>query len=251
MHDDTLPAPLGDAGDGMDEFRVTAPAEVLALLRRLLEGGCDLVLSAPGGVHLRSSLWTVDADRGWLSLAADLGDPQLERLIDAGEATAVGYLDSVKLQFELGPLLLVRGAAAATLQSRMPGRLFRFQRRQGFRVRTPRAGAVVALLRHPAMPEMALTLRVIDLSIGGCALFLPDDVPPLAPGTRLQGVRIELDGATHFAATLELRHVTSLHADSGGVRLGCALHDLGSDALRALQRYIDLTQKRRRLLALG
>ena len=35
------------------------------------------------------------------------------------------------------------------------------------------------------MPEMALTLRVLDLSLGGCALWCPADVPPLQPGTRL------------------------------------------------------------------
>jgi hypothetical protein len=38
---------------------------------------------------------------------------------------------------------------------------------------------------------------------------------------------------------------------SGGVRLGCSLHDLDAGAQRSLQRYIDVTQKRRRILALG
>jgi c-di-GMP-binding flagellar brake protein YcgR len=100
------------------------------------------------------------------------------------------------------------------------------------------------------MPEMALTLRVLDISAGGCALFLPDDVPPLPAGVRLQGVRLELDAGTHFDATLQLHHVSSLSA-SGGVRLGCSLHDLDAGAQRSLQRYIDVTQKRRRMLALG
>jgi hypothetical protein len=44
--------------------------------------------------------------------------------------------------------------------------------------------------------------------------------------------------------------VTSLDGDAAGTRVGCSLHDLDGDAQRALQRYIDQTQKRRRLLSL-
>jgi c-di-GMP-binding flagellar brake protein YcgR len=97
---------------------------------------------------------------------------------------------------------------------------------------------------------MALALRVLDVSTGGCALFLPDDVPPLQPGVRLQRVKVELDPNTRFDATLVLCHVTSLNPQSNGVRLGCELQDLDGDAQRTLTRYIDQTQKRRRLLSL-
>lgn len=250
MFQDTQPAPLGAFGDGMDEFRVGSRAEIVTLLRRLLDAGADLFVSAPNGAHLRTTLWTVDTTRGKLSLAADPSEPQLARLVDAGEALVVGYLDHVKLQFDLAAPLLVHGAGGATLHAELPQEMFRFQRRQSYRVRTPPRSAAVAMLRHPSLPEMSLALRVIDVSIGGCALFVPDDVPPLAPGVRLHGVRIELDASTRFAVTLTLQHVTSLDADSGGVRLGCSFDGLDGDAQRALQRYIDHTQKRRRLLSL-
>ena len=250
MFHDTQPAPLGAFGDGMDEFRVDAPAEILTLLRRLLDSGTDLFLSAPNGAHLRTTLWTVDGARGNLGLAADPHEPQLQRLVDAGEVVVVGYLDNVKLQFDLASLLLVHGASASALHAEVPREVFRFQRRQSFRVRTPARSAALAMLRHPSLPEMQLALRVLDVSIGGCALFVPDDVPALAPGTRVNGVRVELDFATRFVATLVLQHVTSLDPASGGVRIGCSLHELDGDAQRALQRYIDHTQKRRRLLSL-
>ena len=38
-------------------------------------------------------------------------------------------------------------------------------------------------------PEMQLALRVLDVSIGGCALQVPRDVPALQPGAKLAGVR--------------------------------------------------------------
>ena len=84
------------------------------------------------------------------------------------------------------------------------------------------------------MPDMRLALRIVDIGAGGCALVLPDDVPALQPGSRLAGVRIDLDGDTGFDATLRLQHVSALHGDGSGVRLGCEFVDLDGQAQRAL-----------------
>jgi c-di-GMP-binding flagellar brake protein YcgR len=90
---------------------------------------------------------------------------------------------------------------------------------------------------------------VLDVSVGGCALFQPGNVPGLEPGLRIQRARVELDGETDFHATLVIHHVTSIQSQANGVRLGCELLNLDGAAQRALQRYIDQTQKRRRLMA--
>jgi len=156
----------------------------------------------------------------------------------------------VKLQFDVDHLVLVRGSQACSLQSDMPREMYRFQRRRSFRVRTLGRGTPTALLRHPSMPDMQLGLRVLDVSIGGCALMLPADVPPLSAGLEIRGVRIELDPDTRFDTDLLLHHVTVIQTPSRGSRLGCEFMHVQPQAQRALQRYIDQTQKRRRLLSL-
>jgi c-di-GMP-binding flagellar brake protein YcgR len=243
---DTQPAALDD---GLDDFRVDSPAELQALLRSLVEAATPVHLSGPGGSHCSTTLWVVDAPRQRLSFVADTAGPPLDALLEAGVATAVAYLDSVKLQFDLDELVLVSGAAGSALQARLPRALYRFQRRGSFRVRPLPRNAPIVCLRHP-VDGKALTLRVLDVSTGGCALFLPDQVAPLPPGVHLAGVRMELDASTRFEATLHLCHVTAINPDSGGVHLGCELLHLDGDAQRALQRYIDQTQKRRRLMTL-
>ena len=100
------------------------------------------------------------------------------------------------------------------------------------------------------MPEMKLALRVLDVSASGCALMLPPDVPPLPLGSTVNGVVFELDSETRLEASLRLQHITSIAQPGVGVRLGCELRRLDPGAQRALQRYIDQTQKRRRLLSL-
>jgi len=248
---DTQPAPVG--GDGDDpyaSFRSDHPREVLALLRELRDGSTPVTLAGPGGAALAGTVWSVDPDRGRIAFDIEPNDPQLPALVEADEANAVAYLDSVKVQFDLQDLLLVRSPRATALQARLPRRIYRFQRRAAYRVRTLERHSPTAVLRHPAMPEMKLALRVVDVSIGGCALLLPPDVPPLPLGSLVQGVMFELDSDTRFDAALRLQHVTSLGHNDGGLRLGCELQGLGAGAERTLQRYIDHTQKRRRLLSL-
>lgn len=249
---DTRPAPLGDDefDDPLAQFRSSHPREVMALLRELRDGTTPVALSAPGGINLGASVWTVDDERQRIAFDVESGDPQLPGLVEANEVTAVAYLDAVKLQFELQDLVLVRSPRATALQARLPRHVYRFQRRTAYRVRTLERGAPVARLRHPSLPDMQLALRVVDVSIGGCALALPGDVPPLLPGSVINGVALELDTDTLLTVTLRIQHASSVLSKTGGLRLGCEILRPDNATERSLLRYIDHTQKRRRLLSL-
>ena len=251
MFQDTQPAALGAAGpDAWAPFRVERRAEVVALLRQLRDGSTPVVLGAPDGAAVVATLWSLDADGGRVHFTADINDPHWHALVSADEAVAVAYLDAVKLQFDLHDLMLVRGPQRCTLHAALPEVMYRFQRRAAYHVRTLDRQSPTARLRHPALPEMQLALRVVDVSLGGCALFLPDDVPPLEPGLLLHGVQLDIDTDTHFAASLRIQHVSSLNGQAQGVRLGCEWVALNPECQRVLQRCIDQTQKRRRLLSL-
>ena len=253
---DTQPAPMDEADhrSGLDpyaQFRVESPREIAMMLHELNQGGTPVQLSSPDGHHLQTVIWSVDPSADRVSMHAEPDHPHLQGLIEYNEATAVAYLEAVKLQFDLDDLVLVRGARASALQARLPKCMYRFQRRQAYRVRTIDRAAPTAVLRHPSLPDMQIRLRVLDVSIGGCALLLADDMPQITPGGLLNGVRIELDADTRFTVTLQLHHVTSIQPGSRGARLGCEFSQLSGEAERSLQRYIDQTQKRRRLLSLS
>jgi c-di-GMP-binding flagellar brake protein YcgR len=235
---------------GLDDFRISSPREIAAMLKQLCDANVRLNLNASDGTVLGAMLWTVDTVRERLSFSADEHDTALPALLDCDEAVVVGYLDSVKLQFDVNQLVLVRGGRDSVLSAALPRQLFRFQRRSGFRVRPLLNNAPLARLRHSEIAEMQLALRVLDLSIGGCALFLPDDVPSMQPGVQINQVQIELDADTRLQVNLKLQHVTSINPDSRGVRLGCEFVNASGEALRTLQRFIDQTQKRRKLMAL-
>jgi flagellar brake protein len=108
------------------------------------------------------------------------------------------------------------------------------------------SAAPIALLRHPQIPDMQLELRVLDVSLTGCALLLPHDVPPIEPGTLFNRVRVELDALTLLDTGLRLHHVSSLDHRDQGMRLGCSFAGIAGDSLRALQRYVNHAQRKRR-----
>lgn len=250
---DTLPMPLDELAathGGLSEFRLTSPAEIAAVLQRMCDDNVALNVNASNGAACSARLWTVDKQRETISFSANADDPQLQAVLQGDEAVIVCYLDNVKLQFDVQDLVLVRSGLSSALKCGMPREMFRFQRRDSFRVRPLLRNTPAALLRHPMMPDMQLSLRILDVSIGGCALFLPDDVPPLPLGVTLNGVQLELDQDTRFQTHLRLQHVSSINVDAAGVRLGCEMIAPPRDSLRKLQTYIDQTQKKRRLMVL-
>lgn len=252
MFEDTQPAALDTSGDHdhWAPFRVPNADVRVALLRELRDGSVPLSVSSPGGASLRTAIWALDTTQKRLNLSVQESDPQLQQLVQSDEAVAVAYMESVKLQFELCNMILVRGQRACTLQVDMPSDIYRFQRRGAFRVRATQRHSPSARLRHPAIAEMALSLRLLDVSLGGCALWLPDDVPLVPAGTLFGEVHVELDAETRFSSGLAVQHVSAIGPGEHGVRLGCEWAGLDGLSERVLQRWIDLSQKRRRLLSL-
>ncbi len=250
---ETRPAMLDGmaANEGLDEFRVMSPRDIGTLLKQLLDGSVLLNLNGSDGRVFTSAIWTLDSSRATIGFNADPNDPAMQSVLHSREVVVVGYLENVKVQFDVHNLVLVHGNKASVLSCPFPREMFRFQRRNAFRVRPLMRSAPIARLRHPDMADTEFSLRVIDISIGGCALFLPVEMPMMNAGVLLAGVRIELDTDTRLDVNLRLQHVTSLNAETRGLRLGFEFVRPGGDMLRTLQRFIDLTQKRGKLMALN
>lgn len=235
-----------------EDLRVTSTTEIAAYLQQLQREGARVTLSGPPGLTLPSRILALDPAADLLGL--EIGtDPEgiSQALVAGGEITAVAYLGEIKLQFELDAPVLVSGEQGTALRTMLPIRLYRFQRRQAFRVHP--AGSVYPRVALPGAQQPGCTLRVLDISIGGLALALPDGTgapPPLPLGAVCSGAVLELDRLTALRVTLLPHHVSPIGDAAGSAQLGCAFVDLEAGAARALQVYVDQTQKRRRLLKL-
>jgi c-di-GMP-binding flagellar brake protein YcgR len=253
MSMETQPMPLealSEANGGLDDFRITAPSEILAYLKQLCSSNVSLSLVGPEGPSVSTTVWAVDSERGMVSFSAESNNPDLERILLARDALVVGYLDNVKLQFDVSDMTLARGGKPSAMNARIPKEMFRFQRRDAYRVKPLPRSAPYAHMRHPDAIESPIELRVIDLSIGGCALLVPAGLPSIEPGMVLEGVHIDLDGNASMRCNLLVHHLSTIDEDlgeaPGSVRIGCEMIGIGPDSARQLQRFIDQTQQRRR-----
>lgn len=236
------------ASNALDDYRISATSEIEDLLRRMEAERALITLSGPDGVSYTTLLWGIDSPRGLISFSADGADSALQTLLESDELQAVAYLDRIKVQFELEGLVHVRGGRIDVLNARLPREVFRFQRRSAFRVQPFANPGPVAEFRHPAMPDMKVALRVLDVSLSGVALFLPENVPAIDAGVRVNQCSLKLDAETQLDVSLLIHHVTALQPEARGSRLGCEFASLdGQD--RSLQHYINQTQKRRIVLA--
>jgi c-di-GMP-binding flagellar brake protein YcgR len=233
---------------GTQDFRISQPQEIFTLLQQMAEQNILLGLTAACGVTYTTTIWEVDRVRRLLCLGAE-PDRRLERIVQADDALAAGYLDRVKIQFDAHHLMQVRADdGGSVLTCRFPHELYRFQRRSNFRVRPLHNPPPVARFRSGAKAER-VELRVIDISVTGVALLVPAGLLSIAGGDRLVEVDVELDIDTRFTVTLNVMHVSPLKQSVPGGRMGCEMEGLSGIALRSLQRFIDHTQKRRRAMA--
>lgn len=231
-----------------EDYRITSEVEIKALLKQLLENNTLITLTGPGGGSYTTLLWAVDSTRGVISFSAESNDQRLQQLLEGGELVAVAYLDSIKLQFDVDGAILVHGGMTA-INASYPQSMMRYQRRSSFRVKPLGAHQPVAQFRHPDFPDKQLSLRVLDISLGGVALFLPSDVPMLDAGITLRHCQLILDEETQLDVDVVLHHISVMNPETHGARLGCQLLNLHGMDERALQHYINQTQKRRHALA--
>lgn len=249
---DTLPAALdgGSSDDPWFEFRVSSPVEVVNLLRQLRDSSVPINLTPPGGgLPYCTTLWALDTATHRVSFSASDSVAGLKELLAKRDAVAVAYVENVKLQFDVADLTLVKGVRASALMCSAPAQIYRFQRREYFRVRTDPRQSPRGLARHPGRPELSVALRVLDVSEGGCGLLVPPETPPIRGGSVMQQVRFELDTEARFVAGVTVRHVAEIRG-GGGTRLGCEWESLDPAGRKTVQRYIEMMQKRRRLMSL-
>jgi flagellar brake protein len=233
-----------------EELRVASAAEIAAYLQQLQREGAGVMLSGPQGLNLASRIVALDSVAQVLGLEVGTDPEGISQALVAGdEITAVAYLGAIKLQFELEGAVLVSGEQGTVLRSLMPTRLYRFQRRQSYRVQP--AGSAYPRVVLPGGSEPGRALRVLDISIGGPALALPPDFSPLPIGAPTAGLVLELDRISALQISLLPHHASPISGDAAGtLQLGCSFVELDANATRSLQVYVDQTQKRRRLLKL-
>ena len=251
---DTQPALIDrfDAAGPWSRFRVQDPRKQLAMLREICRSDRPITLGAPGGTSTIVNLWSVDDTNGRLSFKVDR-DAQLiaAEVAATPDLWAAAYCQDAKIQFALPRVALQSQGEHRVLLADIPRLMYLLPRRRAVRVRRDSEDAPTLRFRHPLAPEIISSLKLLDISVSGCALARPAGSLPLLPGVLLHRVELQLDEETVLFADLCVRHVTVLAEVDASIRVGCEWCQMPASALDRLQTWIQRGRRRRELISLS
>lgn len=231
-----------------ERYQVHSRFEIASLLRAVADSRIAVtVYFNRGAEFIVTNVLDVMPETEELILDLGADDTANRRLLMADRMTVVTFLDHIRLQFQAQRAEETIHGQLPALRMRLPEMLLRLQRRNFYRLRTPVAQPLTAIFADPLAAGRRLSLRLIDLSCGGVALLADEGDAEFAPGTILQGCRIDLPEIGVLSAALEVRSVAK-HVE--GVRMsmrryGCQFVGLAPALASAVQRYITKIERAR------
>lgn len=222
-----------------ERFHITRPTAIQFTLAGFAEHkNAFTVQFAEGREHFLTTLLAVDSERGKLIIDCSGSADLNKRFTESQRNIFVARPDGIHVQFSCGPAraMVFEGAPAFAVE--LPKFIMRLQRRESFRIETPR---VQPLQFHARLPgDSLLTLPVHNISVAGIGLIAGHDYG-LSQGLALANCRFTLPEDSHevFLQAI-VRHITAQETRAGVAqyRLGLLFSGLPRAEENRLQRYI-------------
>jgi flagellar brake protein len=168
-------------------------------------------------------------------------------LLSADKLVFVTFIESIKIQFSLDEVqekIIADGKPA--LRFKIPEELMRLQRRNHFRVQTPKGEPLLCFMPMPDHPDRGVNVEVFDISLGGIAVIHATSDVRLAPGMIFSRCRVSIPDVGELVTDIEIRHVP---ADDGTNfrSIGCKFVNVPANMVNLLQRYIIQVERAKRI----
>ncbi|WP_265944818.1 flagellar brake protein [Dechloromonas sp. A34] len=162
----------------------------------------------------------------------------------------VGRPGGIHVQFSTGPATEVTYAGAKAFSTALPKFLVRLQRRESFRVLTPRARPLQFFAR--LANGQLLSLPTHDISVTGIGLNAVELPEGLDVGVVLSNCHFALpDDTQELFCSATIRNLSERESRQGERHwhIGLQFNDLPTIAQNRIQRYIDKLERERRELS--
>ncbi|HYM47270.1 MAG TPA: flagellar brake protein [Burkholderiaceae bacterium] len=235
----TTPFPEPDSPE-LERFAIYSRSEIANLLRQLRDRQVLVTLYYDQAAGFTVSN-VLDVNEGFEELILDrTSDAPAQKAIYASkQLVVVAFLDNVKLQFSVGTAESVDHHGRPAFRVRLPQQLLRMQRRNSYRRQPPAIRPATCLIPSPRNKGQYESVRVLDLSVGGLALFVHPAQFDLPTDQDLENCYLDLPDVGQITVTLRVRYVDAESSRNGVRRCGCEFVDLSESAARMLQRYMN------------
>lgn len=226
----------------IDLFRIHSRGEIINILRNLQDKKQMLRMMIRGGAH--STVTSIlDVDKDSESVVLDVSPDAVlnQRFLDASPLRFEAVLDHISISFESDSIRECQHEDRPAFLINLPSSLIRLQRREFYRVETPRLKPVQCAIQIPEDSSRSkILLRLENVSGGGVALVDENHDLDATIGKIYDDCRIELPNKTFLVVKLQIRNTReiALHDGRKVRRVGCQFMDMPRAMLTAVQRYI-------------
>jgi c-di-GMP-binding flagellar brake protein YcgR len=239
------------------KYLLHSRAEILVHLRALFKNRTQITAYLEDGEQFfLTTLIGLDEDASQLILDGSNQSASNEAALKAARITLTAPLERVKVQIRLPGLSMSTTDGKKTLVAPLPTSILRLQRREFFRVETPRTTPLRCKLAIPNANggHVVADYTLFDISGGGLSLFGPiRDAELFSLGELLHDCRLEIPGESVLSVNLRVREILKMETANGTqqLRLGCEFISLPGTRLAFIERYITRLERERKALRAG
>ena len=232
-----------------DRFHITGPRPVAFMLAGFAKESEPFSVTFAGETFL-TTLLAVQPERKGVIFDCSGSKETNRRFLESTHNVFVGRPGGIHVQFSTGRPTELMYSGGMAFSVALPKHIVRLQRRETFRIETPRVRPLQFVGRLPGGGLLNLPVHNISVAgIGASATLLPDQ---LVIGQVLANCRFALpedEQDLFFSATIH--HLTEQQSRAGlrHWRIGLQFDDLPPAAQNRIQRYIDKVERERRELS--
>jgi c-di-GMP-binding flagellar brake protein YcgR len=228
--------------DDIGPYQIHGRREIIALLKRLIDQR-QLVrmIFSEGNEAVATSVLAVSEDGVIIDTVRDAA--QRERMLKSRSVSFDTSLDRIRIAFFASGLSAIMHEDLPALAMPLPDSMIRLQRRENYRVMTPRCTIQVAA--DEAEQSRRLVFPVQNLSAGGLALIDDKLALDITRGRQYDNCEILLPGMQSLNASLRVMNSQDITLRDGKItrRVGCEFISLAGATLALVQRYISKLQR--------
>jgi c-di-GMP-binding flagellar brake protein YcgR len=240
--------------ENLGPYQVHSRREIVTLLRNLNEHN-QLVrmIFSDGAEAVVTSVLQVDEAENLVVVDSAPGRMQNERIAESPNVSFETMLERIRILFFTSDIQACEFDSRPAFCFPIPLSVIRLQRREYYRVLTPRFVIGIPVAGGAVGMPMTANVIVQNISAGGIGIVDDKKLLDQTIGRVYENCRIMLPGSAPIDATLEVRNSQEISVGGGKTirRLGCLFVNMPKPTLAALQRYITKLEREQNAKATG
>lgn len=238
--------------EDLGPYQVHSRREIITLLRSIGERNQLVRMIFNGGSEaVVTSILEIDETNNCIIIDCAPSQLQNQRILDSDNISFETMLERIRILFFVTHIESCLYDNLPAFRIGLPANLVRLQRREYYRVVTPRCTIQIPHQQGPG--STSVTVPVQNVSAGGIGILDDKKLLDDTVGRVYENCRIALPEGAPVTATLEVRNAQDITLGNGKTirRLGCLFVDLPKPMLAAVQRYITKLERDQNAKATG